>query len=165
MREISNFTTKDMGMVSNRSESDFPLSQPESTPDETSFAGLVGKRVIIVEDEGVTQMQLRRTLRSAGLEVIGSATNAEDGVALVLEQRPEIVLMDIRMPGKYDGLEGARRILAEYSVCILMLTAFSDESYRQKAQDAHVSGYVLKPVTAEILLPQIANAMRNFGNN
>ena len=70
---------------------------------------LAGKSVVVVEDEGITQMQLRRILRNAGLKVVGSATNGAEGVEVVLRERPDLVLMDIRMPGSFDGLEAARQ--------------------------------------------------------
>lgn len=92
---------------------------------------LQGKRVVIVEDEGITQMQLRSILKRAGLVVLASAVDGVEGVATTLRERPDLVLMDICMPGPFDGLEAARRILAEYHVCIVMLTAFSDAEYRK----------------------------------
>lgn len=111
------------------------------------------------------QMQLRRSLKNAGLKVVASAVTGEEGVEAVLRERPDLVLMDIRMPGAIDGLEAAKRILAEYAVCIVMLTAFSDEEYLNKAKALNVGGYVLKPVTTESLLPQLETAMRNFGRH
>ena len=122
---------------------------------------LNGKRVIIVEDEGVTQMQLRRTLTHAGLVIIGTAINGRDGSELALRERPDIVLMDVRMP-IMDGMEATRRILAEARLCIVMLTAFSDEEYRSQAADLGVSGYVIKPVTSDMLLPLMLQALREF---
>ncbi len=121
---------------------------------------LSGKRVIVVEDEGVTQMQLRRLLALAGLVVAGTAGSGPEGVDLALRERPDLVLMDIRMPGEYDGLEAARRILAEQSVCVVMLTAFSEEAYRERAKEIGASGYVLKPVSHMTLLPQLEEAYR-----
>jgi two-component system, response regulator PdtaR len=139
-------------------------------PDPRSSSGnlsslLSGKRVVIVEDEGITQMQLRRILKNAGLTVLASAVNGEEGVTTVLRERPDLVLMDIKMPGSIDGLEAARQILAEYHVCIVMLTAFSDAEYRQRAQELKTCGYVVKPITTESLLPQLEAAYQNFGSH
>lgn len=142
-----------------------PFPHQQNDPNEEQSSVLVGKRVVVVEDEGVTQMQLRRMLKNAGLKVVASAISGEQGVETVLRERPDIVLMDIRMPGSFDGLEAARRILAEYSVCIIMLTAFSDEEYRTQAEAVKVCGYILKPVTTESLIPQIETAIRNFGSH
>ena len=140
-----------------------PFPKRQNDPGEEHTSVLVGKSVVIVEDEGVTQMQLRRMLKNAGLKVVASAINGEQAVEAVLRERPDLVLMDIRMPGPFDGLEAARRILAEYSVCIVMLTAFSDEEYLKRAEEIKVCGYILKPVTTESLIPKIEAALRNFG--
>jgi two-component system, response regulator PdtaR len=148
-------------MASDSSRSKAP--RPLFAPDRSAVPALAGMRVVIVEDEGITQMQLRRMLKLAGLDVVASATGAEQAVEIVLRERPDLVLMDIRMPGPYDGLEAARRILSEYSVCIVMLTAFSEDEYLEKARDLNVCGYVLKPVTSEILIPLLESALRSFG--
>ena len=68
-------------------------------------------------------MHLRKLLTKAGLTVVGYALRGEEGVATVLRERPDLVLMDITMPGEMDGLEAARRILAEFPTCITMVTA------------------------------------------
>src|SRR5579884_604559 len=130
-------------------------------PNEESVTRLKEKRAVIVEDEGVTQLQLRRILQSAGMKVVGLAANGREAVEVVLEKKPDVVLMDIRMP-IMDGLEASRRILQHYRVCIVMLTAFSDEEYQQEAQKLGTCGYVFKPVTAALLLPQLAAALQKF---
>ena len=126
-----------------------------------AFDNLAGKRVVIVEDEGITQMQLRKVLTWAGLEVVGSASDGQAGVEIVLRERPDLVLMDINMP-VMNGLEAAERILEKCSVCILMLTAYPDETFREQARRIGTSGYLLKPVCNEILLPQTQAALRAF---
>ena len=121
---------------------------------------LVGKRVLTVEDEGITQMQLGRILRSAGMVPIGIATSGPEGVAVALRERPEIILMDINMPGEYNGLEAARRILAEYRTCILMLTAYTD--YAELAKDIGAQGYLMKPIDRLTLLHHLRQALDSF---
>ncbi len=136
------------------------MTGPQITVEEARRL-LNGRRVIIVEDEGVTQMQLRRTLSHAGLVIVGTAINGRDGVELALREHPDIILMDVRMP-IMDGMEATRRILAEVPMCVVMLTAFSDEEYRTQAQELGVSGYVIKPVTSDMLLPLMYQALRGF---
>src|ERR1051326_6477056 len=85
-----------------------------------------GKRVVAVEDEGITLMQLKRIFRSAEMHLVGTATSGPAGVALTLQERPDLVLMDINMPGDYNGMEAARRILADTKACVIMLTAYAD---------------------------------------
>lgn len=151
----------------------YRLSQPETAgnpfllatrPDaRTEATTLRGKRAVIVEDEGITQLQLKKMLLSHGIQVVGTASNGKEGVDFVLKERPDFVLMDIRMP-VMNGLEAIERILAEYSVCIVMLTAYSGEDYRQRAQALGASGYVLKPVIAETLLPQLKAAYYHYNH-
>ena len=122
---------------------------------------LRGKRVIVCEDEGIMLMQLKRILTQAGLLVVGVADNGEAAIEVVRRERPDLVLMDIRMP-KMDGLTAAERILGSQSVCIVMLTAFSEDSYRQQAQEIGTCGYVVKPVVRDNLLPQLLAAYEQF---
>jgi CheY-like chemotaxis protein len=131
---------------------------------EMEAISLRGKRAVIVEDEGITQLQLKKMLQSEGIKVVGTASNGKEGVEFVLKERPDFVLMDIQMP-EMDGLEATERILAEFHVCIVMLTAFSDEGYRQRATELGVSGYVLKPVTIETLIPQVKALYHQFHNS
>jgi response regulator NasT len=128
-------------------------SSPNTRPSSDSgpSTALAGKRVVICEDEGVTQIQLTRLLKRAGLVVVGAANNGRTGVEIVLREKPDLVMMDIRMP-IMDGLEATRLIMAENPVCIVMLTAFADEEVREEARKAGSSGFLLKPVTGEILL-------------
>jgi YesN/AraC family two-component response regulator len=137
-----------------------PLDAGDAPLNRTSNE-LVGKRIVICEDEGITQMQLRRTLTRAGLIVVGTAINGRDGVEVTLREHPDIVLMDIRMP-VMDGLEATRRILETASYCIVLLTAYSDAEYQQQAASYGVSGYVVKPITSDLLLPMLQDAYRAF---
>lgn len=138
-----------------------PLSLPVLLNEETERFSLAGKRAVIVEDEGITQLQLAKILRSAGIQVVGAAGTGKEGVEIVLREHPDLVLMDIRMP-IMDGIEAAERILEKERICIVMLTAFSDEEYRQRAATLRTCGYVLKPVTADILLPELKAAYWRF---
>lgn len=117
--------------------------------------------MVIVEDEGITIMQLRRALTQEGLKVVGIAGNGQEGVEVVLRERPDLVIMDIKMP-VMNGIEAARRILESYRTCIVMLTAFSTDEYQQQAREIGAGGYILKPITGATLLPQIEAAYRNF---
>ena len=129
-----------------------PSSSPNIlTSNELTPSLLAGKRVVICEDEGVTQIQLTRLLKRAGLIVVATANNGLSGVEAVLREKPDIVLMDIRMP-IMDGLEATRRILKAYSVCIVVLTAFADAETREQARDAGSRGFLLKPVTGLTLV-------------
>ena len=130
----------------------------------TSLEGgpsLEGKRVVICEDEAVTQMQLRRALSRAGLDIVGIATNGKEAVDTTLRERPDIVLMDIRMP-VMDGIAAARRIMEAYPVCMVMLTAFANDGYQEQARQLGAAGYIVKPITSDVLLPLLQEALENF---
>ena len=106
-------------------------------------------------------MQLRRMLTQAGMVVADVADNGEAAIEAALREKPDLILMDIRMP-KLDGLQAAERILAENAVCIVMLTAFSDEAYQRQAEAIGTCGYVVKPVSRDSLLPALRKALEKF---
>jgi two-component system, response regulator PdtaR len=128
---------------------------------EDAPAILCDKKAVIVEDEAITQLQLRRILRLYGVDVVGMAGDGEEAVRMVLSLKPDLVLMDVRMP-VMDGLEAADRILQQFQVCILMLTAFSEEEYLRRAAEVGACGYVIKPVTNETLLHPLVHALEEF---
>jgi len=121
---------------------------------------LAGKRTLTVEDEGITQMQLSKILSLAGMAHVGLAMNGPQGVALALELKPELILLDINMPGDYNGLEAARRILREIRTCIVILSAYAD--CQEEAAAIGVHGYVVKPLDRAMLLIKIREALVRF---
>ncbi|MDX1934248.1 MAG: response regulator [Capsulimonadales bacterium] len=125
---------------------------------------LTGRRAVIVEDEGITRIQLRRTLTRAGIIVAGTAGDGQDGVEVVLRERPDLVLMDLNMP-VMDGFEASRRILTQYPVCIVILTAYSLEEYERQAREIGVSAYLHKPIVSSLLYPQLERAWQAFRND
>jgi CheY-like chemotaxis protein len=134
-------------------------SSPEASEELRLYAG---KRVVIVEDEGIIQMQLRKSLSRLGLQIVGAALTGEEGVEICLRERPEIVFMDINMPGKIDGLEAARRILADYHACVLMLTAYTE--YEEEAKMIGACGYIVKPVDDRMLRHYLRQAYSLFSS-
>ncbi len=118
-------------------------------------------RVLIVEDEMVLAYALRRQLEARGHEVIRPVTNGKAGVASCCANSPEIVLMDIRMPGM-DGLEATRQIMAQCPTCIIVMTAYGDEETASKAEAAGAMGYLTKPVTIEQVMAAIRPAQARF---
>ena len=146
--------------TSDRSSSP-PISSSTGKQEEQQAALLSGKRIVVVEDEGITQLQLVRILRSEGLQIVGTASDGKEAVEIVLATRPDLVLMDIQMPAM-NGLEASERILEKYHVCIILLTAFSDEEYMERAREIGTCGYVLKPITMETLIPKMKAAFRQF---
>ena len=107
-----------------------------------------------VEDESITQLQLRKVLTRAGLIVVGQAMNGKDGVELILREKPDLVTMDITMP-IMDGLEATRQIMEQDNTCVVIVSAYTNDEYRQKAVAVGASGYVVKPIVASSLLPAL----------
>ena len=125
------------------------------------YDDLKGKRVVICEDQGLTVMQITRALTRAGLVVVGDAKNGVEGVELVLREKPDIVLMDIVMPG-CNGLEATKQIMAQFPTCIVMLTANTDEENMEVAALNGAAGYISKPISSDMLLPALQQALQMF---
>src|SRR5687768_17450091 len=110
---------------------------------------LIGKTVVICEDEGSTLMQLARTVKKAGMIVVASVTDGEEAVNQILRERPDLVLMDIKLPGM-EGTEAIRRInstYASYRPRVVVVTAYGDDEHRQISAQVGAEGFVEKPFT------------------
>lgn len=113
-----------------------------------------GARVLVAEDEAVIRLDLAEMLAEAGYDVVGQASDGEQAVELATEMRPDLVIMDIKMP-VMDGLTAAERIGAARICPVVMLTAFSQAELVERARDAGVMAYIVKPFTAADLGPAI----------
>ena len=113
---------------------------------------MTNKRILIAEDETLIRMDLAEMLRENGYEVVGEATNGEEAVALANELKPDLAILDVKMP-KLDGITVAETIVKTSPV--LMLTAFSQKDLVERALDAGVMAYVVKPFTIDDLIPAI----------
>jgi len=114
-----------------------------------------GPRVVIADDQAFVRIGFRMILKSGGIDVVGEAADGAEAVTAVRELQPDVVLMDIRMPG-VDGLEACRRIVREPGACrVLMLTTFDLDRYVYEALAAGASGFLLKDVTPEHLVAAV----------
>jgi CheY-like chemotaxis protein len=118
---------------------------------------LMGRRVVIVDDQGMIQMHLALALKRSGMVVVGTAANEPQAVTVVLRERPDIVIMDIHLT-EGDGLAAVQRILVVYRPCIVILTAYSDEKHIEQARQLGIDSYVIKPITTEILIQRLRTA-------
>lgn len=114
-------------------------------------------RIVVAEDEAIIRLDLVEMLREAGHDVIGEAGDGRKAVELVGELRPDLVVMDVKMP-RLDGISAAQEIGGAGLAPVVMLTAFSDKELVERASEAGVMAYVLKPFTADDLRPAITVA-------
>jgi response regulator NasT len=119
-------------------------------------------RVLIAEDETIIRLDLRAQLEELGYLVCGEARNGNEAVELARELEPEVAILDVKMPDS-DGLDAARRILAERSIPILLLTAYSDPELVGRAARAGVFAYLVKPFQSSDLMPAIETAIARHG--
>ena len=116
-------------------------------------------RILIAEDETLIRMDLSEMLKEAGYEVLGEATDGLEAIELAKQLKPDLAILDVKMP-KLDGISAASEII---SICpTLMLTAFSQRELVERARDAGVMGYVVKPFTIADLIPAIEIAFSRF---
>ena len=118
-------------------------------------------RVVIAEDEAIIRLDLRETLEEEGYEVVGESGRGDHALELVRELRPDIAILDIKMP-HMDGLEAARIITQERICGVLMLTAFSQREVVEDARDAGALAYLVKPYQKSDLIPAIEVAIGRF---
>lgn len=113
------------------------------------------RTVAVAEDEPITRMDICAMLEELGFSIAGEATDGFDAIELCRRTKPDIALLDVKMP-VFDGLTAAETICREnLATCVVMLTAFSDEDIVARAAGAGVTGYLVKPVDRSKLLPTI----------
>lgn len=115
-------------------------------------------KILIAEDEAIIRLDLKEMLEEEGLDVVAEASDGEAAIRLAREQHPDLVIMDIKMPGM-DGLAAAERIIEEGLGAVLILTAFSQKDLVQRAADAGAMGYLVKPFQKSDLMPAIDIAL------
>lgn len=118
-------------------------------------------RILIADDEAVIRLGLRSMLEDQGYQVVGEASDGTRALDLVRRLRPDLVFLDIKMPG-IDGLQAAQVLLAERAVPVIVLTAYADREFVDKAKDAGVLAYLVKPVRESDLRPVIEVALARF---
>jgi AmiR/NasT family two-component response regulator len=119
-------------------------------------------RVVIAEDESIIRLDLREILEAEGYDVVGEASRGDDAVELVRSLSPDLVILDVKMPG-LDGLSAARLIAADRLAAILVLTAFSQRELVEEARDAGALAYLVKPFQQKDLVPAIEVALARHG--
>ena len=118
-----------------------------------------GIRVVIADDEPITRMDLKELLTGEGYQVVGEAADGFDAVEACKQTRPDLVLMDVKMP-LLDGLSAARIVYEEgLADTVMMLTAYSERAFVEQAKDVGAAGYLVKPIDEKSLIPSIELAV------
>lgn len=119
------------------------------------------RRAVVAEDEALIRMDVVETLREAGFDVVGEAGDGEQAVALATELKPDVVVMDVKMP-VLDGISAAERIAKAHLAPVVLLTAFSQTELVERARDAGAMAYVVKPFSPADLLPAVEIAISRY---
>ncbi|MFF4155458.1 ANTAR domain-containing response regulator [Streptomyces sp. NPDC001678] len=128
--------------------------EPQHTPPHVT-------RVVIAEDEALIRLDLKEMLEEEGYSVVGEAGDGETAVALAREHKPDLVILDVKMP-VLDGISAAERIASESIAPVLMLTAFSQRDLVERARDAGAMAYLVKPFSKSDVVPAIEMAVSRF---
>lgn len=129
-----------------------PIADPTGTPP---------RRVVIAEDEALIRLDLAEMLREEGYQVVGEAGDGQEAVDLAESLRPDLVIMDVKMPRR-DGIDAAAEIAAKRIAPVVLLTAFSQRDLVEKARDAGAMAYLVKPFSISDLIPAIEVALSRF---
>ena len=133
-------------------------SRFEST-ESLGFSGVATqRRVLVAEDEAIIRLDLKEMLEEEGYDVVGEAADGEEAVRLADELKPDLVILDVKMP-ILDGISAAERIVATRVAPVVMLTAFSQRDLVERAVEAGAMAYLVKPFAKSDLLPTIEVAV------
>lgn len=118
-------------------------------------------RVVVAEDEAIIRLDLVESLLAEGYDVVADTGRGDEAIELVVEHSPDVVVLDIKMPGP-DGIEVTRRITAERRAAVVILTAFSQRDMIDAARDAGAMAFLVKPYQRDDLVPAIELALTRF---
>ncbi|MGG2465423.1 ANTAR domain-containing response regulator [Streptomyces sp. RGM 3693] len=134
--------------------------QPVADGDQSHVPPLT-TRVVIAEDEALIRLDLKEMLEEEGYSVVGEAGDGQKAVELAREHRPDLVILDVKMP-ILDGISAAEKIAEESIAPVLMLTAFSQRELVERARDAGAMAYLVKPFSKSDVVPAIEMAVSRF---
>ena len=128
---------------------------------DTQETPVAPRRVVVAEDESLIRLDIVEILRDNGFDVVGEAADGETAVALATELRPDLVVMDVKMP-QLDGISAAEKLAKNHIAPVVLLTAFSQKELVERASEAGALAYVVKPFTPSDLLPAIEIALSRY---
>jgi two-component system, response regulator PdtaR len=129
--------------------------------EEATVGPVVQRSVLVAEDEALIRLDLVEMLREEGYAVAGEAADGEEAVKLATELRPDLVILDVKMP-KLDGIDAASTIAGKRIAPVVILTAFSQRDLVERARDAGAMAYLVKPFAKHDLVPAIELAVSRF---
>jgi response regulator NasT len=139
-------------------DDDSTTDQSEGLPSDRVAEPAGPARILVVEDESIIRIDIVESLRGFGYDVVGEAADGEAAVAMATELRPDLVVMDVKMP-KMDGISAAEKLHQGRIAPVLLLTAFSQKELVERASEAGVVAYIVKPFTPADLLPAVEIAL------
>ena len=116
---------------------------------------------VVAEDEAIIRLDLIETLREEGFDVVADTGRGDEVVGLVAEHRPDVAIIDVKMPG-LDGIEAARRIAPHRGTAVVILTAFSQRDLIEQAREAGAMAYLVKPYRRDALVPAVEMALARY---
>ncbi|WP_374754068.1 ANTAR domain-containing response regulator [Streptomyces sp. SM12] len=147
------------------STADVPEPDPQrddaTVPEDSAHVPPQTTRVVIAEDEALIRLDLKEMLEEEGYTVVGEAGDGQRAVELAREHRPDLVILDVKMP-VMDGISAAEKIAEEQLAPVLMLTAFSQRDLVERARDAGAMAYLVKPFSKTDVIPAIEIAVSRF---
>lgn len=134
-------------------------SHPDQTRRQASNAVQSARRVLVVEDEFFLAVQIEEWLLGNGLEVVDVVHTADEAIAVAETERPDVVIMDIRLASETDGITAALEILDRTGIRCIFATAFADVATRERGEKARPYGWLSKPFTPDVLLGAVKAAL------
>lgn len=129
--------------------------------EKDGFFSMDSLRIVIADDEPIIRLDLRKTLENMGHQVVGEAGDGAKAVEIARELKPDIIILDIKMP-EMDGIDAAKLITTEGVAPVLLLTAYSQKDLVDRAKDAGVFAYLVKPFKEADLLPAMEIAISRY---
>src|ERR1700752_2354384 len=145
-----------------------PAGTPETPKSPAAVATNCGQeldrvRILIAEDDFLVALQIHEALLAAGLQVVGTATTADEVLDLANQKHPALVIMDVRLAGKGDGIDAASALFRRFNLRCIFATGNDDHRTRARAEPCAPLGWVTKPYTMESLVAAIAEALVVLG--
>ena len=122
-------------------------------------------KILVVEDESIIALNIKKKLKSFGYTVPAMATTGEEAIKMAEITFPDLILMDVRLKGDMDGIQTAEEIRKQFDIPIIFLTAYSDDKVLERAKKTEPYGYIVKPFKANDLKSNIEIALYRFGMN